>query len=453
MRSSVGTALVLGILAVLSMGPGARAQSALDRPVGLDFFGKPLVIKKLTATEIGALAAATHVPMGFESAGSGEPAVLKVPASGRPLRVVLDAIVAADPRYEWRDEGGVAVLRPAAAWTDRDDFLYRGAAAIRFENVGVSDALQLVVGLFGGDLHPSQRNGLGDVTRFNLDVPAGSVLEALNAIVRAHGALAWGIEPFPATPTAPGTVLSPYMASLVSAGTGRSVGIGVRLDREPQVPDQIERWDRPRPAPREPVLERVIGRKANGEPFIIHGPYDIPELATLARSPMGVELLPPAERLSDSQGVNVTGHSVREALTALMAIDTRYEWRELDGVIVVRPLMAWIQSEHPLSRETGPVQLDGATVKDAANYLHALLEPGMRYTAEPDRGVEVRRVSVTVPGRTQVLPLLNTIARAFGELCWMYEELGERDTKFFGGRSHQISLRSPGGEGLGFAFR
>ena len=455
MRSSVRTAFVgiLGILAVVSTAPGARAQSALDRPVGPDFWGKPLVIKKLTATEIGALAAAAHVPMGFEWAWSGEPAVLAVRASGRPLRAVLDAIVAADPRYEWRDDGGVAVLRPAVTWTDRDDFLHRSAPAIRFDDVGVDDALQLVVGLFGGDLHPSQRTALGDITRFNLDVPAGSVLEALNAIVRAHGALAWGIEPFPVTPTAPGTVLSPYMASLVSAGTGRSIGIGVRLDREPKVPEQMERWDRPQPVPRESVLERVIGRKANGEPLMLRGAYDIPELAAAARAPMGVELLAPDERVSDPQGVNVTGLSVRDALNALMAIDSRYDWREFDGVIVVRPLLAWTQPDHPLSRETGPVQLDRTTVVDAANYLHALLEPGLPYAAERDRGVEVQRISVTVAGRTQMLALLNTIARSFGDLCWIYEELSERDTTFFGGRSHQISLRSPAGEGRGFAFR
>lgn len=453
MRSRVQTTFVAGVLsAAISISAGARGQGGMDQPVGVDFFGKSLVIKKLTATEIGALAAAAHVPMGFESAGSGEPAPLDIPASGRPLRAVLDAIVAADPRYEWRDDAGVAVLRPAMAWTDKDDFLHRSVGAIRFDDVGVSDALQLVVALFGQDLHPSQRNTLANTKRFTLDVPPGTVLEGLNAIVRAHGALAWGIEPFPVTPTAPGTVLSPYMASLVSAGTGRAVGIGVRLDRDPKVPEQIERWGHLE-ATVEPPLARVIGKKANGEPFIIHGAYDIPELAAAARAPMGVELLPPAERQTDSQGVNVTGLSLREALTGLMALDSRYEWREIDGIIVVRPLLAWTQPDHPLSRQASSVRLERATIVDAANYLHALVEPGMKYAAERDRGVEVRRISVTVADRTPLLTVLNTIAKSFGELCWIYEELNERDTTFFGGRSHQISLRSPAGEGLGFAFR
>ncbi len=454
MRRSVRFAVAAGIVAgIVCAGVGARAQTVLDRPVGADFFGKPLVIKKLTASEIGALAAAAGVSMGFEAASAGEAPVLDVPASGRPLRAVLDAIVAADPRYEWRDETGVAVLRPAAAWTDRDNPLYRGVGAIRFDDVGVSDALEIVVALFGQDLHPSQRIDLGDTKRFNLDVPAGSVLEALNAIVRSHGALVWAIEPFPPTPTAPGTVLSPFIASLANGGSGRSIGIGVHLDREPRVPEQVERWGRPHPAPSGSVLERLVGKRANGEPLILRGAYDVPELASAARAAMGVELLPPGERRVASRGANVTGLSLREALTELTALDPRYEWREFEGVIVVRPLLAWTEPDHPLSREVGPARLEKATVGDAVEYLHALLEPGMRYSPERDRGVVVRRVSVEVTRGTRFLPLLNTIARSFAELCWIYEELNDRDTKFFGGRRHQISLRSPAGEGKGFAFR
>ena len=453
MRNFVRGVISLGVLAAVLTGPAALAQSAVDRVVGVDFFGKPLVIKRLTASEIGALAAAAHVPMGFESAVVGHPLALNIPASGRPLRVVLDAIVAADPRYEWRDDSGVAVLRPAAAWTDRYDYLHRSAAAIRFDDVGAADALQLIVALFGQDLHPSQRDTLGDTKRFNLDVPAGTVLEALDAIVRAHGTLAWGIEPYPVGPTAPGTVLSPYLASLVSAGTGRSMGIGVRLDGGPHVPEQLERWGRPAPVTSEPALDRVIGKKNSGEPFIMRGAYDVTALAAVTRSAMGLELLPPPDQPTNSEGVDVTGLSLREALTALMALDSRYEWRELEGVIVVRPVLAWTQPEHPLSRQTGPARFEQATVVDAANYLHALLDPIMKYTPERDRGVEVRRVSVTSTERTPLMTLLNTVARSFGEMCWIYEDLNERDTKFFGGRNHQISLRSPAGDGLGFAFR
>lgn len=227
MQRSVRRALAAGLIGGLSLG-GVRtqAQSPLDGVVGPDFFGKPLVLEKLTAADIGALAAAARMPMGFEAAVTGGPVAVDVKASGKSVRAVLDAIVRADPRYEWREEGSVIVLRPAAAWTDRDDVLHRNVAAIRFDDVGIADAMAITVGLFGQTLHATQRNDLGDQKRFNLDLPPGTVIDALNGIVRAHGALAWGLEPFPPTPPAPGSVVSPFMVSLVSGRAGQAQGSG-----------------------------------------------------------------------------------------------------------------------------------------------------------------------------------------------------------------------------------
>jgi hypothetical protein len=453
MRSPAWRAFVV-VLGICLVPVTALAQgSEVDRVVGPDFFGKPLVIRKLTANDIGALGAAAGVPMGFEAAPPGEVPPLQITATGRTLRAVLDAIVAADSRYEWRDETGVAVLRAVGAWTDRDNPLHRTVAAIRFADAGVNDALRIVVALFGQELHRSQRTNLGNPRRFTLDVPPGTVLEALNAIVRAHGALSWGVEPFPVTPLAPGSTPFPYMASLVSGASGQAAGIGIHLDREPRIPDEIERWGRPEPASTLPPLDRVVGNKANGEPMVLRGAYDVAELAFAARAPMGVELLRPDERHTAVDGTNVTGLTLREALTALMRIDSRYEWREMEGAIVVRPLAAWAQPDHPLLRRAGLLALERATVVDAACYLQTLLEPRLRYVPERDRGVEVPRITVTIAKGSPVLSLLNGIARSFGELCWIYEELDERETAFFGGRSHQISLRHATGEGRGFAFR
>jgi hypothetical protein len=92
------------------------------------------------------------------------------------------------------------------------------------------------------------------------------------------------------------------------------------------------------------------------------------------------------------------------------------------------------------------------TVGDAVNFQHSLLEPRFRYEPERDRGADVPRVSADVP-RGPLLLLLNALARSHGQLCWIYEELNDRDTQFFGGRRHQLSLQGPSGEGLGFAFR
>jgi len=428
---------------------GVAAQPGLDRPVGLDVLGRPLVLTKMTAAEFRSLAAAARVPMGFEAAAPEGPTGWKVEATGRPLRAVLDAIVAADSRYEWRDDNGVIVLRPSAAWSDRDNALYRSVGSIRFADVGAADVLRIVAGLFGENLLASQRDDMRDPQRFSLDLPPGTILDALNGIVRAHGQLAWSLEPHaPPTPLAPGTVVSPFMIFL-SSPAGNGHGMGIHLDREPRVAELLASW-RPRPASSAPVLDRVVGRKYNGDAFVLHGAYDLRELAFAAQIPIGVELLTapsPAPK-----GVRVTGLTVRDALIALMALDPRYDWREFDGVIVVRPLLAWAEPEHPLSREIPAVRLDNVTIPDAILFQQSLLEPRIKYAPGRNRGADVPRVSADVP-RGPLLLLLNALARSQGQLCWIYEELNDRDTEFFGGRGHQLSLQAPFGEGGGFAFR
>lgn len=46
--------------------------------------------------------------------------------------------------------------------------------------------------------------------------------------------------------------------------------------------------------------------------------------------------------------LDVRGVPLRHALDAAVAKDRRYEWREMDGVVVVRPRAAWNDPRHPL---------------------------------------------------------------------------------------------------------
>jgi hypothetical protein len=151
--------------------------------------------------------------------------------------------------------------------------------------------------------------------------------------------------------------------------------------------------------------------------MVLHGIFDLADLAYAARVPLGIEIHPGPRRWA-SDGVRVTGLTVRDALSALLLLDPDYEWREFDGV----------------------------------HFEHALLEPGMTFTPGPDRGADIPRFSIDTPSGSLLL-LLNAVARAHGELCWIYEELNGRDTAFFGGRSRQVTIRVPAGGGGGFAFR
>jgi hypothetical protein len=50
--------------------------------------------------------------------------------------------------------------------------------------------------------------------------------------------------------------------------------------------------------------------------------------------------------------LDVRGVTLRQALDAAVSADRRYEWRDVDGVVVVRPVAAWHDATHPLLQST-----------------------------------------------------------------------------------------------------
>jgi hypothetical protein len=66
----LSTALTLIVFHAVS----AQQSSSLNRIVGPDIFGTPLVITKLTGESVGALAVAARVAMGFEAVTATEAA-------------------------------------------------------------------------------------------------------------------------------------------------------------------------------------------------------------------------------------------------------------------------------------------------------------------------------------------------------------------------------------------
>ena len=151
--------------------------------------------------------------------------------------------------------------------------------------------------------------------------------------------------------------------SLFVGSTGAGFGIPAsgmtrRDGRRPQ------RWARPRPGGdyrRDHSRHRTTscparghrrsialwGLAPDGRPLVVHmlSRRSVKELAAVVRSPMGIEWLPPEERQGflppGFEGVTLTGMTLQNALATLVALDPRYEWRDLDGVIVFRPVTAW----------------------------------------------------------------------------------------------------------------
>jgi hypothetical protein len=97
---------------------------------------------------------------------------------GIPLAEALDAAIAADGRYEWRNMTGIVVVRQARAWTDAADPLNRPVRNLAI----ASDSLWGVLVGLRDFVYTSRFVNSNRGTTVSLRVNAGTVLDALNQL-------------------------------------------------------------------------------------------------------------------------------------------------------------------------------------------------------------------------------------------------------------------------------
>ena len=83
-------------------------------------------------------------------------------------------MVAADRRYEWREDDGVIVVRPVDAWNDQRSLNAPVDGAATLEDVTATNLLAVLSRMVGVRTVPDM--GLGDTTRFSLEIPKGTTL-------------------------------------------------------------------------------------------------------------------------------------------------------------------------------------------------------------------------------------------------------------------------------------
>ena len=173
------------------------------------------------------------------------------------------------------------------------------------------------------------------------------------------------------------------------------------------------------------ALERKVGTDANGHPVRFTAfPRDLGPLSGVVSVPMGAETLPPSRPGSSLASVVLTGLTLREALDGIVRRDPRYEWRNVDGVIVFRPADAWNQSaghtrgtaSPPLSQAIPEVRLGETSTQLAANLVAALL--GAPHSS-PLLFSDTSRLVINAETGT-IFDLLNVIAKAHGNLVWEF---------------------------------
>ena len=157
------------------------------------------------------IARSARVPIGFEEV-AGTPApydgnLASIPSSARTILVgltvgnALDLIVSADPRYRWREQDGVILIRPVETWTDPAHFLDRKLNGFQLGG-SATEVARLIYARFGVEIAFGEGGVLGDPPRSEIDlgkrlaidVPPGTIREALNNVVRTHGGLGWMVH-------------------------------------------------------------------------------------------------------------------------------------------------------------------------------------------------------------------------------------------------------------------
>jgi hypothetical protein len=161
------------------------------------------------AESLASIARASGVLIGFETVLDTDEGFTRTTSGwsprGQRVGEALDSLVALHPAYEWRTVKGVIHVRPRAAVADPNHFLNRTAGHIQLEDALPLHATFEAHRVFIPDCvvrHPiytDQRDEfLKDAHRamrqhVTLSFKGGTVLELLDAVIKAHGSLYWNV--------------------------------------------------------------------------------------------------------------------------------------------------------------------------------------------------------------------------------------------------------------------
>jgi hypothetical protein len=427
--------LSLVLVASCLTASSVSAQSALDRTVGPDDLGRPLEFHAFTPLDLGALSRAAHVPIGFETLPArGNAAAQGIVLTGKTVREAVTIMTARDGRYTSREDDGVLLFEPVEPIVASP--LDAAAPAVHFDVTTGRDAFTFVAALLGAPR--STAIDFGDVKPFALEAPVGTIRMLLNAVVRAHGELVWVFDRAAAR-----GAMFPYTLQFMSGAGGFGVGLSGRAPATPPDPSRFVEQSNSVPD----VLDMVVGRRTAAYLQPLAGMYTsaIWSLSKVMRTPFGMEVAPVAPP-APSQPVNAMGRGLRDVLDMLVERDPRYQWRVIDGVIVIRPVAAWNDAADPLFALVPDVELSDVTMTEAVQAVLAALGGDSRAIIIDDS----KRVSLSVLHGT-ALDLLNALVRSHGELMWTFEPAEPQQVKATG-LTHQLTLYGSS-VGRGFLVR
>lgn len=202
MRISLPTFLVV----TLVMPVFAQNLTTLDDPIREDVrIDNPRFLPPCAGgMAVDQIARAAHVLVGFENTEDCAPGPRSLKAgagsesiSGMSARLAFDRWIVSRPMYSWKPLNGMVVFRPTTAWANADNVLNQTVQPFRVTNEHVDDILHTALraatpSLFIPHEDVPRRSTLASHS-MTVAFAGGTLLDALNAIVLAHGGAEWEV--------------------------------------------------------------------------------------------------------------------------------------------------------------------------------------------------------------------------------------------------------------------
>lgn len=201
------TSLALLIVALGST-IAAGSPSKLDVPIPQHFAVLNPEGPCNFGTAVDQVAMTAGVPVGLEytrdcslSSRSKAAKLSAIDLTGMTARQALDHLVTLVPDYRWKELDGIAVVRPTDAWDDRENVLNRRTPPFEVTNAPLRDVLDIVLRGVTPSLYfarPDWGRAVGRAIDRPVSVvfPGGTMMEALNVVMKAESGATWELGYF-----------------------------------------------------------------------------------------------------------------------------------------------------------------------------------------------------------------------------------------------------------------
>ena len=226
---------VATVALMIGCGAIARAQPQSE-PIAQRIIGRNIIVNLplgpcdvpnlvlFVAKDVGAPAGGEFLPVCGYGYKDRPPITERIPLLAMRVGEAIELLTKVDPRYHIMESDGVMVVRPLQAWINHKHFLNRTIDKLEMTDENIGGALEEVLAPFWNRGRSrtlaTLMSGFGKLT---LSVGPVSAVEALDAIVRTHGAARWEIRYCDAVPEVAADLARVFLYTYDDRGIGAPV--------------------------------------------------------------------------------------------------------------------------------------------------------------------------------------------------------------------------------------